>query len=236
MIANIRWAVIALSALAVATIVSLVLTSGLHDAAAWWQAILSGSALIGSVCFWRMDRDREREIASQERVRIEAERIAKFRSIAILILNPVLEIDTWVRAMIKRNVGPGEKINSGGVMVQVVRTIRPIPEIMAEISNLYHLESDAAPLQRAVFRYLQLEQLLKDAHDETAKVQADAKLSKEEFQDTLKQIHEDLNLFLKALYLALWGDKDAADAFGERRANLVAVDAAVPNKPQKAQA
>jgi len=218
MTANLRWTVIALWTIGMSTALALALTASVQDGAAWWQAILSGSALLASVMFWRMDRDRERTIADAERARAEAERLAKFRSMAILILDPVLEIDSWVRELIRREAGPSDKVQIGERQYQIVKTVKPIPAIMSEISNLYHLEGDAAPLQRAVFRYLQLGQVLKDGHDETAQVQTGVGISKEAFQSTLQLIHEDIDLFLKALHLALWNNHPEADAFVKRRA------------------
>ena len=217
-----RWPAIALQALVLATIIALALTAPLSDGAAWWQAILSGVALLGGMLFWRLDKQAQLTQEQKQAASAEAIRLTKFRSTAIIVLDDVLHIDGWTRELLRLKSDPDDKVNIKGNHVQIVRTVPSTSRLMDEVPNLFHLGADAAPLQRALFRYINLENLLKDAHDEGAAVQADIKLSKDTFQEMLKMISDDLNIFMPLMHKALWEDQSAADDFAAERADRVA--------------
>lgn len=205
-----------------ATIVALILTAPLTDGAAWWQAILSGVALLGGMLFWRLDKQSQALQERKQAASAEAIRLTKFRSTAIIVLDDVLHIDAWIRELLRLKSDPDDKVKIKGNDMQIVRTVPPISRLMDEVPNLFHLGADAAPLQRALFRYINLENLLKDSHDEEAAIQADFKLTKETFQEMLKMISDDLNTFMPLMHKALWEDQAAAEDFAADRADRVA--------------
>ncbi len=217
-----RWPAISLMALVMATLVALSLTAPLSDGAAWWQAILSGVALLGSMLFWRLDKQAQALNEANDRAAAEAIRRTKFRSTAIIVLDDVLHIDGWTRELLRLGSDPDDEVNINGKDVRIVRSVPPTGRLLDEVPHLFHLGVDAAPLQRALFRYLQLENLLKEAHDKEAAVQAGCKLTKETFQQMLKMISDDLNVFLPLMHRALWEDEVAAAAFAAERAYRVA--------------
>lgn len=184
---RISLSVIALLVLGIATPCALLLTAPFQDAPSWWQAILSGVAVLATALFWHIDRtqtraestvrdDRERQLRAElearyfsereERILTEKEEVAAAgRSAAILILDDVLVLDSWVRQLIRDNRGPDHVLHIDSHNYPLVSSA-PLLETLKEVGgHLHQMGPGSLYLQRAVFRYRQMVQLLSGAHD-----------------------------------------------------------------------